>query len=165
MNFETKTSSEELYLFHLLLMRNFINVLVSCWLSSIILPLHPLPSSRPPALFDDESFTFFRWGQSTNQRWSGLPMGPIIQSTNQRLLVFPWGQSTNQRLLGLPMGPINQSACAGLPIPPDYLTYLVLSPSETWFRDMSVEGEGLSGGCRAWITLERCSQLAVFAIG
>ena len=34
------------------------------------------------------------------------------------------------------------------------------SPSETWFRGMSVGG--FSGRCRAGITLERCSQLAAF---
>ena len=42
------------------------------------------------------------------------------------------------------------------------LTLSVPSPSETWFRVLV--WEGLSGGCRAGLTLERCSQLAAFAI-
>ena len=41
-------------------------------------------------------------------------------------------------------------------------TRLVPCPSETWFRGWV--WEGLSGGCRAGLTLERCSQLAAFVI-
>ena len=46
-----------------------------------------------------------------------------------------------------------------------YVRYVVLvpSPSETWFRGMSV-GESFRDVCRAGLTLKRCSQLAAFAI-